>query len=271
MQLPLNDTIVAAMAQLVDDARADAFRDPTHSELDFYINRSCLQAGDPKTQGPPVGKAKRLRGVLSYAIDQDPAAGSKLVESVLSKLKACGGFRAGSTNYVGEEAIMNAIAAFDAEGFLLSTDGTIGPKNLDGLSNHEITDALRAHARRAQRGAEDAALLLGTGKDLLEATAAHVLVVKTGAYPTHSNFETLLGQAYTTLRLTLPLTPVATGEHPRAAMERAFFQTAISVNKMRNKEGTGHGKPWMPTVTTAEAKAAIEVAGTIVGFLLDKL
>jgi hypothetical protein len=55
----------------------------------------------------------------------------------------------------------------------------------------KLTQALESYVRRAQRGSEDAAMLTGSGKDLLEAAAAHVLV----------EITTLLGQALISLGL----------------------------------------------------------------------
>lgn len=43
-----------------------------------------------------------------------------------------------------------------------------------------MTEALHAYVRRAKKGSMDSALLAGTGKDLLEAVAKHVLLVKWG-------------------------------------------------------------------------------------------
>jgi len=48
-----------------------------------------------------------------------------------------GGLREQSPNYVGREAIQNAVAAFDAEGFTLSSDGDLRAKVLDSLSGRD--------------------------------------------------------------------------------------------------------------------------------------
>jgi len=272
MALPITDTIIAALAQLVDDARSGGeYRDPTHSDIEFYIARSGLTAADPKAQGQTVGKAKRVRAVLSWAFDNNPEAGSKLIEGLLSKVRASGGFREQSPNFVGAEAIKNATAAFAGEGFLLAQDGSIQPKVLDNLSGKEMTEALSAYARRAQKGSEDAALLSGTGKDLLEATAAHIIVTKYGSYPSSANFEAVLGQAYIALGMAVPEQQPQTGEPPIRGFERAMFQTACAIDRVRNKQGTGHGRPWLPTLTSAEAQAAVEMVGCIAGFMLGKL
>lgn len=59
---PVNDAIMVAVARLVDDAQSGT-REPSHSDIEFQINRAGLGPGDPKTQGQPVGKAKRVRAV----------------------------------------------------------------------------------------------------------------------------------------------------------------------------------------------------------------
>jgi hypothetical protein len=272
--LPITDTVIAAIAQLIDDSRARSggdYRDPTHSDIDFYVAQAGLTLSDPKHQGQTIGKAKRVRAILHEALESNQSAGSKLIAALLSKVKACGGFREGSDNYVGAEAIANAREAFDSEGFLLSLDGSIGPKVLSALKGSEMSEALRAYALRAQKGSEDAALLAGTGKDLMEATAAHVLETINGRYPTGANFHALIGMAFMALGLAVPELPAAPGESPVKALERGLFQSAIAVNKLRNKEGTGHGRPWLPTISDEEAKAGIEIIGCISAYMLVKL
>jgi hypothetical protein len=54
------------------------------------------------------------------------------------------------------------------------------PVVLDTLTGRALTDALKAYVRRARRGVLDAALITGTGKDLVEAVAAHALVQRFG-------------------------------------------------------------------------------------------
>ncbi len=272
MALPITDTIIAALAQLVDDSKSNGeYREPTHSDIEFYVGRTGLSSADPKSQGQTVGKAKRIRAILSWAIDNNADAGSKLIEQLLSKLRASGGFRKQSNNYVGDEAITNAIAAFSTEGYELSKDGDIRPKVLESLKGKALTEALLSYARRAQKGAHDAALLSGTGKDLLEATAAHIIQTKYGSYPSNANFQGLLGQAFIALSLAVPEQTPLPGEAPTKAMERSMFKTACAINKLRNKEGTGHGRPWLSNLTLPETTAAIEFVGTISSYLLAKL
>jgi hypothetical protein len=155
---PLSDAIVVALGRLVDDALTET-REPSHSDIEFLINRAGASPGDPKTQGQPVGKAKRVRASLGWALEHNPAGGEQLVASLIAVIRAVGGFRPSSPNYAGSEVIRDAINVFRSEGYELSLDGEMRPLVLDGLSCADLTEALEAYVRRAKRGAEDAALL----------------------------------------------------------------------------------------------------------------
>ncbi len=264
---PLNDAIIVAVSQLVDDAQC-VRRDPAHSDLEFHIKRANLASGDPVCQGQTVGKAKRVRATLNWALDNDYEAGGYLVSSLISLVRGHGGFRETSLNYVGAEAIANLAFAFNDEGYELSPDGELRPKVLENLGGIDLSAALMAYVRRAKRGVEDAALLTGTGKDLLEAVAAHILEQRYGGCSTTSNFPTLLGRVFIELGLATPQEPVQQGEAANKRVERATYELACAINQLRNKQGTGHGRPWLPTVTEAEARAAIETMGVIAERLL---
>jgi len=45
-KIPVNDTIIYAIARLVDDAQKDR-RDPSHSDIEFQITRADLGDADP--------------------------------------------------------------------------------------------------------------------------------------------------------------------------------------------------------------------------------
>ena len=130
---------------------------------------------------------------------------------------------------------------------------------------------MRGYVNRAKKGIEDAALVVGTSKDLMEAVAAHAIQELWGSYPETVNFPNLLGQAFTALGMATPEQKTIHGEHQRCRMERALYETACSINKMRNKQGTGHGRPWVADIRLSEAKAAIEFIGVLSELMLDNL
>jgi hypothetical protein len=235
---PVNDEIIVAVARLVDDAQSNR-RDPSHSDIEFRIKNAGLTAGDPVSQGIVVGKAKRVRATLSWGLENAPNRAEVFVAGLIAHVKGCGGFRKGSPNFVGEEAIEDAAQALRAEGYVLSADGDLGPVVVDTLAGTALTAALEAYVRRARRGSEDAALLVGTGTDLLEATAAHVISERYGSYSDRANFPTLLGETFTVLNLATPQTPVQPSEPPQRRLERALYEAGCAC-KCPAKQ-TGHG------------------------------
>jgi hypothetical protein len=209
--------------------------------------------------------------VLYWGIENSPDKAESFVASIISLIRGKGGFRSGSANFVGEEAINDVKDAFLREGYVLSDDGDLYANSLENLSGTSMTTALEAYVRRAQRGSEDGALLVGTGKDLLEATSAHVITETYGNYSHQDNFPTLLGQAFMALGLATPQTPLQPGELPQRRVERALYEAGCAVNVLRNKTGTGHGRPFLPSLSNDEAHAAVQLTGIISGLLLRAL
>ncbi|MCP6682298.1 abortive infection family protein [Bacillus nakamurai] len=268
IRLPLSDEIAVAIAQVVNDATPVPTRKPSHADIESLVYRYKLVDGDPNLNGFSYGKAKRVNAILIWAIEYDLDAGEAFISALLSLIKGLGGFRQESPNYVGEEAIQNLKSSFEGEGISLASDGVIMPLVLDNFSDKEIEKFLQSYIRRAKKGASDAALLAGTGKDLLEAVAAHVITRILGDYP-QKNFPTLLGLAFHLLELSTPKTEGKSFQTKR--FEISLYELGCTINNMRNKQGTGHGRPFLPTISEAEAKAAIEGMGMISEFLLSKL
>ena len=93
----LNDAVIQAVARLVDDAGEVSPREPSHSDLETILRRADLLKGDPH-QDPAVrvGKQKRIRSALSWALDNDQEAGLAAVVGLLAMVRGCGGFRPAS-------------------------------------------------------------------------------------------------------------------------------------------------------------------------------
>ncbi len=268
---PLTEAIATALASLVGDSQAERPRAPSHSDLTFLLETHGLDGPDPAKQGS-TGKAKRIRTVLYWAIEFDKDAGERLVAAIVSQVRGKGGFRPDSENFAGADAIRNLADAFRSEGYELAPDGVLRAMLLDSMSGAQLTEALQAYVRRAKTGASDAALVTGTGKDLLEAVLGHILTERVKGYSASSNFPSLLASVFERLGLALPMPgqqPPA-GEPVQRQVERSVFELAMALNRLRNKEGTGHGRPWNPTVSPSEARLAIESMGSIAEFLLAR-
>lgn len=247
---------------------------PSHDQLTMLFRRAKLTSADPASNSVEIiGKMKRVREVLSYAAECEPTAGDELVKSLLAAMRACGSFRPASDNYPGEWRVRALGEAFAREGWILTSDGTLLRQSLENLEGIELTEALMAYARRALRGDSDAALLVGTVKDLIEAAARHVLVQASGTYPQQGTFPSTLYLAFERVGLTPPPVNViqSLDGDPVKALEQALFLAACALNRYRNQEGTGHGRPHPSRATVDEARPAANVAGVVAVMLLASL
>lgn len=264
----ISDEVTSALARFFDQIG------PTHDELDRLFQRTGLMNADPKRGSPePVGKMKRVRAVLYWAADNDPEAGSDLVKALVEAVRAAGGFRPASENCPGGDAIQALQEAFLNIGYELSASGVLTARLLDGLEGEELTEALWALVRRARSGASDAGLVVGTAKDLCEATARHVLVERTGAYPSGANFQATLWQAFERAGMALPdlVTLKDQANDPWSDVERAGFLLACAVNRYRNAVGSGHGRPIASSATTSQGRIAAEASALVAEMLLKCL
>lgn len=187
-------------------------RGPSHDQLDRAFARTGLTSGDPAPggrtrQGAPLGKTKRVRQVLVHATDQDPVAGLKLAQQIVALLRADGAFTPAMEESAGAHKIARLRDAVAHAGFSLDSNGALRPTVIDNLTGTQLTQALRSYVDRINLNPDDAPLQIGTGKELDEATARHVLEELTGSYPTGGHagsFPVTLAGAFTTLGLEVP-------------------------------------------------------------------
>jgi len=269
-RLPLTNEIIISLAKLVDDSQEEKKRKPAHSDITFYANKFNLQGGDPASAGRPLGKSKRVRHILDWGLENAPEETEQFAAAIIDLVRGSGGFRVESENYVGKEYISNLQDALKRAGIQLFEDGTWVPTTLDNLSHQDRRDVLLTYISRAKRGVNDAALIVGTSKDLLEAVSAFVVETVRGSYDTKWNFPTLLGNAFSALELTAWI-PNGSKSDAHQRFEESLFNASLAVNTLRNKEGTGHGRPWLPNLNASEAKAALEIIGVISEYMLNKL
>lgn len=265
----------SALGDFFEDGRG-----PSHDELDHAVARFGLSAGDPRQVGaPPIGKTKRIRQVLVHATDRDPKAGIDLAQQVVSLLRADGAFVATGESYAGGVKITALQRAFAGIGYDLDRTGAVRPLVIDNLTGTELTAALRTYVNRVNLNPDDAPLQIGTGKELDEATARHVLEQRVGLYPVGGNagsFSVTLASVFSVLDLAVA--PGALGDSldsdPHKAVQQCLFQLSVAVNRLRNEAGTGHGRPGPPRKTTplsaSEARLVARATALIAGALLDE-
>ena len=263
----LNEELITLLPRFVDQ------RGPSHDEISRMVQRAGLssaEAGD--RHGLPTGKVKRVRSILAHAIDRQPQEGARFVKLFIDQIRACGGFRAGSSDYPGSETVMQLHKAFRRVGFELDPEGNLRPTVLENLEGADLTEALSAYVRRAQQGSSDAELLLGTAKNLEEATVRHVLKEMTGNYAATgpaANFPTALFNAFYALELSG--SEASLHKDPYRAIQEALFLLACAINRLRNDRGDGHGRPEPSIATALEGRLSTQSAGLVCELLLTVL
>jgi hypothetical protein len=245
----------------------------SHYVLDRCFERYQLRAFDPRRVDPNAGKIKRVREVLTEAAHREPTRGGELVRDLIDHLKGAGAF----PRLAQDGALTNLRGALRSAGYSLADEGTIAPLTLDGLSGRELTTALRIYIDRARRGDTDAPLVAGTAKDLTEATARHVLLELGGSYSARMGFQGTLHNSFGAIGMTA-VGPKEWEEilkqldsDPARRLQQCVYLIALAANKLRQAEGTGHGRPHDATISGDDARIAAEAAALTSGAMLDRL
>jgi len=255
---------------------------PSHDELDRAVERSRLQAGDPapsgrSPEGSAIGKTKRIRQIMTYAADHDPAAGLQLCRHLVDLMRADGMFTTTLDNHAGSDKITRLQEALSRAGYTLTSGGILHPTVIDNLTGTELTDVLRAYVNRVNLNPDDAPLQIGTGKELDEAAARHVLQDRHGHYPVGGHagsYPVTLAAAFTALGLEIaPDLTTQLHPNPHKQVQQCLFLLGVAVNRLRNDAGTGHGRPDEPRrsgrLSAAEGRLVARATALLAGMLLD--
>jgi hypothetical protein len=255
---------------------------PSHDQLDQAFSRHGLTGGDPApsgrtNRGTPLGKTKRIRQVFVYAADHNTTAGLNLAKELVSLMRADGMFSPPLEGYAGTHKIDRLATAFARFGMTLSETGELRPTVIDNLAGTALTEALNAYVRRINLNPDDAALQVGTGKELDEAAARHILEERTGSYPIgghEGSFPVTLAHAFHAVGFAVP-GKMPLDDDPHKAVQQCLFLLGAAVNRLRNAAGTGHGRPGPPRKTAPlnpiEARLVARATALIAGALLDTL
>jgi Abortive infection C-terminus len=268
-QTPLNQDVAVALSRFYTGGWG-----PTHAELHEVFARTGLAHLDPRRGDPQTTKEVRVRAVLTEAVAAGPETAGRLVESLLARMRVRGCFDPQSEHYPngGGGVVVAAQRAFRRLGWELDAEGHLAPAVLTGLDRHLDRRAIEAAIERIRRAPDDAALLIGTAKELLEATCRYVLEEIGQPARQNADFPELLHLARDRLDLLPRSVPPA---NPTARTVREVYdglwKVAKAVNELRNTEGTGHGRTAPPTVSSETARVVVQAAGLLSALLLDTL
>lgn len=267
MTQAVSEEIAAVLSRLYD-RRYDS---PSHQELDEVFAAAGCTDHDPKRLLPNdnVGKGRRVRSVVSAVAQGGSGDATRLVEGLLARLRAFGAFAANSEHYAGDDLVQDAIRAFRGNGWNLDRSGRLAPMVIGDLPFSQQRPALNLLIERAQHAADDASLLLGTAKELLESTSRYVLELTGMQARDSADFEELLYLARERLTL-LPqqAPPGSTGESLREVYD-GLWKVARHINALRNAEGTGHGRSRLPTADERAARSMVRASAVLASLMLE--
>ena len=266
----MSSELAACLARFFEQGRG-----PSHDELSRLFASANLTRFDPARDGSAekVGKLKRVRAVLLGGFESEPIASLALSRQLVAVLQARGSFDTASEHFAGTQVIAATQRAFSHLGWRLDMEGELYPLALGGLEGRQLSEALQSYVRRIQRGTSDTALTIGTAKDLLEAAARHVVVEATGEYDKRSGFPATFVRACATRGISIPPTTLvdAADADPFAALEQALVLAALAVNRLRNLEGTGHGRPQPSLADRRQGVIASHASAAVCYLLLPEL
>jgi hypothetical protein len=174
-----------------------------------------------------------------------------------------------------EEEKQRLVRSLRVDGFEVDDNGRVSsPAALDlGIDAGAIRDveALAGYERRIVESiTDDPELAIGSSKELVEAIAK-LLLHDAGVEPDPNwSAERLFKEALRTLDLS-----IESVEDERAGAEsirkvlRSLHQTVVGTAELRNRFGTGHGRPRRSGLGPRHARLVAGAALTLARFLLD--
>jgi hypothetical protein len=240
---PVSDEIAAALGRFFTGGEG-----PRHTDLEAVFTRTGFGDVAPYEPDQP-NKETRVRRTIQAACRR-PARARELIDGLLAEMRAASCF---SPDLPPRDVdrVRTTQKAFARQGWELSDDGQLRTAGVINLTTGGRA-ALDEQLGRLQGAIDDPALAIGSAKDLLEAIAKFVLDEIGGGAPAKADFDRLLFLARD--RLGLDPRTVTDGQAGAAYIRPILgsaWKIAEQVNKLRNAQGTGHGRT-LPTGVTPE-------------------
>lgn len=260
--VPLTSDISAALAMFFHKGLG-----PSHTVVSRVLTRTGYGDGytyDPDVQGP--NKEQRVLQALTRA-QREPVRSRDLVAELLSALRVDGLIGAD----VSSENVDRLKRALASAGWYLTEDGHLQPfGNVDLDTGGR--PALEEQVDRLRRSTTDPALLIGTAKDLLESVSKFVLEELGMPVGNKMSYDQLWHLARERLGV-LPqqVDPNVPGVDAIRAIHQSTWNIADQVNKLRNLQGTGHGRTLPSGVSEDLAMLVVREAATVADYMLARL
>ena len=269
---PVSNEIAATLGAFVSGGDG-----PTHTNLSQVFDQTGYGFAAPynfNSKNQQLNKVNRVRLTIQAAM-KDPARAGELIEGLLSEYRAFGFFNTmedmqDETKRL--EKYQSAKQAFMRSGWELTESGEIFSAGVTSVVATEGRPAIQEQLDRLRRGTDDPALMLGTAKEMLESTAKYVCQTFSVPYRVNMSFDELWHLA----RERLGILPEQVEQSQPGAKElREILQSSWSIarmtNKLRNDEGTGHGRTLTTAIGPSVAHFVVREACNVVQLVLETL
>lgn len=264
MTLPWINDVAHALRRLMEESWY-----PSQSGLDDIFRRREIDVPQFDERGESWNKVRRLRAAFDAAGAQGEVAVKWLVADIVEEMRFKDVFTSSDPTRL--ELIEKLRAALARAGATLDTDGRIqrrdpGPAVVAG--GRETVDRLQAKLRRDDL---DPGEILGTSKDLLEATAKHLL----REHDPEARPGDMPGIVTQAMRAADLSTNAQEIDSPNAkaiaGLRNQVAKTAAAVAPLRNAGGDGHGHLEPTDVTPELADYIRHLTLAAVAYLLSSV
>lgn len=244
---------------------------PSHHELDDALAATEFESPSVDETGMSVSKPKRIRAAFLQADAQGKAAVDQVVIAIIQELPRRGVFDGPYESEQVPQLVDSLRELLAAGGLILAKDGSI----TRGAAHVEVDTGGRATVERLLTKLRDPSLdpgaVIGTSKDLLEATAKHLLhefQPETRA----GDMSGVVSQGMKAAGLSTQSPDIEGPDARGIAKARSLvYATAEAVTMLRNRAGDGHGHVELSSVSREMAEYIRHMTLAAVQFQLSSV
>ncbi len=263
---PLSSEVAGALAGFFHGGSG-----PSHSQLTTVFAGAGYGEADPYDQSLGTPNKEQRVGTVCRAAQRRPSGTRRLVDSLIEKLRLHGCFDSSHLDTYAPAAARHLRRALAQAGWSLSDEGYPTPLGDVDLSTGG-REALDEQLERIRRATDDPGLLLGSAKDLLEATAKFVLSdlgIEVGSSAKYSHTQYMARDRLKLNPQDVDMT-MPGAEHVRKVLQ-STIAIAESVAELRALQGVGHGRTLPTGVSPELAWLVIREACSVAELMLTTL
>ncbi|MGP4916300.1 abortive infection family protein [Brachybacterium tyrofermentans] len=239
---------------------------PTHADMDVAFRRA--QVSSP--QSPPgtginsISKARRINNAFDAAEDGQI---NGLIRALTMSLMTKGVFSRAPHSPDLQQMVAELRRSLTHVGWELSETGTLAPLGIIDVQAGG-REALELQLKRLRNSGDDISLMVGAAKDSLEAAAKFVLEERQQSYQPDESLEALVNRAMKLAGIsTRPADATSEASKALATLNQSVPKIAEAVRKVRNDQGSGHGRTVLTTMSKPEATFIRDLTLSVVNWL----